>query len=197
MRWLLLSRAVRSFGQAMLVIAVPLYLAAAGYSAQRIGYLLSIASFGAMLMVLSVGVISDRYGRKPALAGIALLAAIGAASYALTTNFWVLAIMAGLASVGRGGAAGSGGNWGPFFPAEQPLIAESVTAQQRNGAFAALSIVGAAAAAARLAGGWPARPAARAPALRGGGFLPAAVLHRRRQRARADGADPAHPRAAP
>ncbi|MHB8619485.1 MAG: MFS transporter [Chloroflexota bacterium] len=156
LRWLVLSRGMRSFAQAALAIAVPLYLAAAGYTAARVGYLLSIASFGSVLMVLVVGFVSDRYGRKPVLLGMAILAMLGPLVYALTTSFWPLAITAGLAAIGRGGAAGGGGNWGPFYPAEQPLIAGSVPASRRNRTFATLSVVGAiGAAAGSLAAGIP------------------------------------------
>ena len=44
--WLLAGRAVRSFQQALLVVIVPLYIAAAGYSALQVGYVLSLALAG-------------------------------------------------------------------------------------------------------------------------------------------------------
>jgi MFS family permease len=146
--WLLAGRAVRSFTQAALAVAVPLYVAAAGFSTLQVGYLLSIGSLGSIAMVLTIGFVADRYGRRPLLLWIAVLSAVGTAVYAVTTSFWPLAIMGAIASVGRGGAAGSGGNWGPFYPAEQPLIASSCPDSDRNAAFAAISFVGALAAAA-------------------------------------------------
>jgi MFS family permease len=92
----------------LLVIVVPLYVAAAGYSTPQVGYLLSVALAGSTGMTILVGVFSDRYGRKSLLMIMAGLAAIGSAVYALTTQFWVLALMAAIASI-RGGGAGSGG----------------------------------------------------------------------------------------
>ena len=139
--WLYATRATRSFSQALLVIAVPLYVAAAGYSTAQVGYLLSIALAGSTGMTLLVGFLSDRYGRKRMLIIIAGLAAIGSAAYALTTQFWILALMAALASI-RGGGAGSGGGFGPFYPAEQALVAESSTDKARNAVFSSLSLVG-------------------------------------------------------
>ncbi len=139
--WLFATRAARSFSQASLVIVVPLYISAAGYSALQVGYLLSIALAGSTGMTILVGIFSDRYGRKPLLMTIAGLAAIGSAAYALTTQFWVLAPMAALASI-RGGGAGSGGGFGPFYPAEQALIAGSSTDKNRNAVFSSLSLVG-------------------------------------------------------
>jgi MFS family permease len=125
----------------LLVIVVPLYVAAAGYSTLQVGYLLSIALAGSTGMTILVGIFSDRYGRKPLLMTIAGLAAVGSAAYALTTQFWILALMAALASI-RGGGAGSGGGFGPFYPAEQALIAGSSTNKNRNAVFSSLSLVG-------------------------------------------------------
>ena len=139
--WLLAGRAARSFSQAVLVIAVPFYVSVAGYSTVRVGYLLSLALLGSTLITLFVGIFSDRYGRKPLLMAIAVLAIIGTSIFALTTQFWILAVMAAMASV-RGGGAGSGGGFGPFYPAEQALIAASSTDQQRNAVFSVLSLVG-------------------------------------------------------
>ena len=139
--WLLATRAARSFSQALLVIVVPLYVASAGYSTLQVGYLLSIALAGSTGLTVVVGFFSDRYGRKLVLMIIAGLAAIGSAAYALTTQFYVLALMAALASV-RGGGAGSGGGFGPFYPAEQALVASSSTDNDRNAVFSSLSLVG-------------------------------------------------------
>lgn len=104
--WLLGGRAVRSFAQAVLVVAVPLYVAAAGYSAQELGYLLTVASFGAIAYVAGVGFLADRYGRRTVMIGVAALSAAGAALYAATTNFWGLALASALATIGRGGERG-------------------------------------------------------------------------------------------
>lgn len=139
--WLFATRVMRSFSQANLVVIVPLYVAAAGYSPLQVGFLLTIAMAGSTGMTLMVGVLSDRFGRKPVLMAIAGLGAIGAAVYALTTQFWILALMSALASI-RGGGAGSGGGFGPFYPAEQALIAGSSPDKDRNMVFSSLALVG-------------------------------------------------------
>lgn len=142
MGWLLAGRAVRSFSQAFLVVAVPLYVAAAGYSTMQVGYLLTTASLGSVAFVMLIGLYADRYGRRRVMLVLAALSAFGATAFALTTRFWVLALAAGLASVGRGGGAGSGGAWGPFYPAEQALVADATSHRDRNAAFGGLSFVG-------------------------------------------------------
>lgn len=139
--WLFATRVARSLSQALLVIVVPLYIAAAGYSTLEIGYLLSIAMAGSTGMTILVGIFSDRYGRKPLLMIISGLAAAGAAVYALTTQFWVLGLMGALASI-RGGGVGSGGGFGPFYPAEQALVAGSAADKNRNAVFSSLSLIG-------------------------------------------------------
>jgi len=136
--WLFAGRAVRSFSQALLVVAVPLYVAAAGYPTLRVGYLLSVAMVGSTAMTLLVGILSDRFGRKLVLMAVA---AVGSAIFALSTSFWVLAAMSALCSV-RGGTAGSGGGFSPFYPAEQALIAGSSPDEDRNAVFSGLSLVG-------------------------------------------------------
>ncbi len=140
--WLLAARGVRSFSQAVLSIITPLYLAAAGYPALTIGAILSGGSLGSLALVLTVGVVADRWGRRPVLVGLAILAAAGVAGFALLHDWRALALMAAMSAIGRGGGAGSGGGWGPFYPAEQPLVAASVDNHDRNRAFATLSLVG-------------------------------------------------------
>jgi len=142
MGWLFAGRAIRSFSQAFFVVVVPLYIAAAGYSTLRVGALLSVAAAGSAAFVVLIGINADRYGRRRIMLGLAALSVLGAIAYALTTNFWVLAAAGALASVGRGGGAGSGGAMGPFYPAEQAMVAGATRHQDRNAAFGALSFVG-------------------------------------------------------
>ncbi len=139
--WLLATRAVRSFSQAMLVIVVPLYAVAANYSTLQVGYLLSIALAGSTGLTVVVGIFSDRYGRKLIMMVIAGMTAVGTAVFSLTTQFWVLALMAAMASI-RGGGAGSGGGFGAFYPAEQALVASSSRDENRNAVFSTLSLIG-------------------------------------------------------
>jgi MFS family permease len=121
---------------------VPLYLAAAGHGPLAVGAVLSAGSFGSVALVLLVGTTAEHFGRRRLLIALAVLGAAGALGFALTTDPLVLGIMAAGSAIGRGGGAGSGGAWGPFYPAEQPLVAESVADADRNAAFAVLSMAG-------------------------------------------------------
>jgi MFS family permease len=140
--WLLWTRGFRSFATAFLTVIFPLYLARLGYSAATIGFILAVSGFVTVVLVAWVGYVGDRWGRKPILVGLGLLAAIGGLGLTWSGAVWVAILASGLGGIGRGGGAGSGGSWGPVFPAEQPLVADSVPLARRTYAFGQLSFVG-------------------------------------------------------
>ncbi len=142
LRWLIIGRILRSFSTAFLTVIFPLYLAREGYSAARIGLVLAISGGVTVLLVAGVGLAADKFGRKRVIMGLASLAMLGGLGMALSPAFWVIVLASGLGGVGRGGGAGSGGSWGPVFPAEQPLVADSIGAADRTRAFGQLSFVG-------------------------------------------------------
>ncbi len=142
LEWLFLVRILRSASQGFLAIIVPLYIALLGYDAVHLGILFTAASIASVILTALVGVLSDRFGRKTFLILISLLTVGGGLAFAISTNFVVLVLAAAIGTIGRGGGAGSGGNWGPFYPAEQALIAEHSSDLQRTTVFGALSFVG-------------------------------------------------------
>jgi MFS family permease len=142
LEWLFLVRILRSASQGFLAIIVPLYIALLGYDALHLGILFTAASVASVILTGLTGVLSDRFGRKTFLILISLLTVAGGLAFALSTNFTVLVLGAAIGTIGRGGGAGSGGNWGPFYPAEQALIAEHASDFHRTTVFGALSFVG-------------------------------------------------------
>lgn len=142
LRWLYIGRGIRSFSVAFLTVIFPLYLAASGYSAAHIGLLLALSGGVTVLLVLAVGILGDRFGRRIMIMGLALFGLVGGLAMGLTSQFWFAVLASGLGGVGKGGGAGSGGSWGAVFPAEQPLVAASVTSDNRTRAFGTLSFVG-------------------------------------------------------
>ena len=127
---LVIVRGLRSFSQGYLNIIAPLYLLSIGLTATGMGLLLT-ASFilGAVLLV-PVGTLADRYGRKPFLVGFCALMAIWGATYVLTKWLPLLFAISAVAGIGRGGPAG-GAQAGPFAPAEQALMADLVPSHRR------------------------------------------------------------------
>ncbi len=139
--WLYTNRALRSFSTAFLTVVFPLYLAVSGYSAAKIGLVLSLSGIVSVVLLATVGVLADS-GRKRSLIGLGVLAVLGGLAMALSPAMWVVVLASGLGGVGKGGGAGSGGSWGPFLPAEQPLLADSVTSANRTKVFGQISFVG-------------------------------------------------------
>ncbi|MGH7908051.1 MAG: MFS transporter [Candidatus Binataceae bacterium] len=140
--YLLAGRGLRSLAQGYLLIIVPLYLDLLGYNAEHLGILFAASAVVSAIMVGAVGILSDRFGRKTLLIVISLMMAGGGIVFAVSSNFIALTAGAALGTIGRGGGAGSGGAWGPYYPAEQPLIAEQAADHQRTMIFGVLSFVG-------------------------------------------------------
>ncbi|HEX6965836.1 MAG TPA: MFS transporter [Gemmatimonadaceae bacterium] len=142
LRLLVAGRGLRSISQSYLAVIVPLYLAHMGYSAVRIGVFFTFGAVGSMALTAAVGVLSDRFGRKPLLVLLGLLTAMCGLVFVATQSFPVLLIAAAMGTIGRGGGAGSGGAFGPYAPAEQALIAEHAGNRHRTNAFGIVSVVG-------------------------------------------------------
>ena len=140
--WLYAGRALRSCSTAFLGIVFPLYLAARGESSTAVGVVLTASAAVSALLILAVGLVGDRFGRRRVLIALGLLGAAGGVVLALFSNPVLLVLASGLAGVGRGGGAGGGGAFGPFFPAEQPLLAASVRPDRRTAAFGRIGFVG-------------------------------------------------------
>ncbi len=139
---LLSGRALRSLSLGYLTVLVPVYLSRAGYTATRVGVVFTAGAVGSIVLTACVGVLADRIGRKPLLIALGLLSAAASLTFALTERFPILLIAAALGTIGRGGGAGSSGAFGPYYPAEQPLIAEKVRDEARTKVFGMVSVVG-------------------------------------------------------
>ena len=142
LKWLYANRALRSFATAFLTVIFPLYLAVSGYSAAKIGMVLTLSGIVSVVLLAGVGLFGDLVGRKRAIVILSLLSLIGSLVMSGWNNFWLIVLASGLGGVGKGGGAGSGGSWGPLFPAEQPLLTEAVTPENRTTVFGRISFVG-------------------------------------------------------
>jgi MFS family permease len=142
------ARAIRSLAQGYVVIILPIYLADIGVSASRMGVLFGVCALVNAGLAASVGVMADRFGRKPFLIGISLMMTVGAALFALTRSFPVMVAAAAFGTFGYGGGVGVGGGWGPYYPAAQSLVAEQIADHSRTHAFGLLSFFGVVASAA-------------------------------------------------
>jgi MFS family permease len=134
LRVILAARVGMSVGRAMASVVTALYLAAIGFSAVEIGVLFVGVTVASALMSTVIGLLADRWGRKPFLVVVPLIAAGAGVVYAELRVTALLFVAAALGSFGRGSGAG-GGTVGPYQPAESALVADSVSGDQRAAAF--------------------------------------------------------------
>ncbi|MGB9429775.1 MAG: MFS transporter [Gammaproteobacteria bacterium] len=127
-RRLLASRAVRSVAQGALITDLSLYLHALHWSGLKIGLTLTAGGLMAATLSVLIGVVSDRFKRKPFLLYNEGLTMICGLAPLLSANAAVLAAAVIIAGFGRG----TNGSAGPFSPAEQAWLAEAVPPNKRG-----------------------------------------------------------------
>lgn len=129
--------------QGYLAVIVPLYLLQRGANAGQVGVIVTIWSAGAAVLALAGGFLADRIGRKWVLLIFSMFNALAAVAFAWNAPIWLLAPAGALGTIGRGGGPASGGAYGPYFSAEQALLAEHAGDALRTRIFASFSMVGA------------------------------------------------------
>ncbi len=109
LRLLVSSRTTMSIARSMTGVIVPIYLAQLGYSAIDIALLFIVTAVSSGILTAMVGLLADRFGRKPFLIIFPLLTAVAGAVYMVTRNFDLILLFAAVGSLGRG--TGAGGGW--------------------------------------------------------------------------------------
>jgi MFS family permease len=109
-----------------------IYFALLGFSPVEIGLLLSIATFLSAIHHITFGYLCDRYGRKPFLVLGTIFAAARTALFAVSTDFWVLALAQSLGAMGEGVGAGQ--------PVVSGYITDKVEAQNRPNIYSTMAI---------------------------------------------------------
>jgi MFS family permease len=132
------ARTLRSVGQGIAVVNLALYLKDLNWSAAAIGGVLTGAGVMGAVLMLVVGVSSDRWGRKPFLLTYEAITAVAAVLLVLTHNPDVLVAIIVVTSFGRG----QNGAAGPFTPAEQAWMARVVPRPARGRVFSVNTALG-------------------------------------------------------
>lgn len=130
---LVFTRAVRSFSAAILTVGFSIYLSKLGASPVAIGLVFTGSSLFSAFRSLLEGVVADRYGRKPILLYTAGLMIAGGAVFSVTRNLPALMVTAVVFSVGGRLT---------FTPAEQAMLTEKVSSEDRTTAFSINSFLG-------------------------------------------------------
>jgi MFS family permease len=120
------------------VVDLALYLHALGWSGAAIGLVLTAAGLVGAALNLVVGVASDRLRRKPFLLAYEGMTCICALIAMTQSRTLLLAPAIALAGFGRG----ANGSAGPFAPAEQAWLAESVPQPRRGFVYSLNTAVG-------------------------------------------------------
>lgn len=132
LRLLLYSMASRRVVMGFLQVVRAIYFALLGFSPITIGLLLSIATLVSAIHHIAFGILSDRFGRKPFLLLGGLFATMRLVIFALSTDFWLLALGQGIGALGEGVGAGQ--------PVVSGYITDKTDIRQRAPVFSALAI---------------------------------------------------------
>jgi MFS family permease len=109
-----------------------IYFALLGFSPVKIGLLLSVGTLISALKNIIFGYLCDRYGRKPFFLLGGLLSSIRFGLFAVTTDFWLLALAQGLGAMGEGVGAGQ--------PVVSGYITDKTEAFERPNVYSTLAI---------------------------------------------------------
>jgi MFS family permease len=133
-RLLITARVTMSSARALAAVITPIYLVEIGFSATLLGALFAASAIGSAILTASVGLLSDRIGRKWFVVFLPLLVAVAGVVFAISHATALIFVFAAAGSFGRGSGAGAG-QVGPYAPAEQALIAGATPQQHRNSVF--------------------------------------------------------------
>ena len=122
-RQLIVARFLRSIAQGALGVDFTLYLKLRHWSAPEVGLLLMAGGLAGAGLSLLVGTASDRIGRRLFLLVYEAGLIVGTLAIILFPSVPVLVLTAALFGFGRGANGASG----PFAPAEQAWLAQSIS----------------------------------------------------------------------
>jgi MFS family permease len=133
----LAARALRAFGDGLVSLLLPAYLAALGHGPFEIGLIATATLAGSSVLTLLVGLQAHRLSGRGLLLGGAALMALTGVAFTLAEGFWPLLLIAFVGTLNP-----SAGDVSLFLPLEQARLARSVADRDRTALFARYSLVG-------------------------------------------------------
>ncbi len=112
-----------------------IYFSMIGLSPVATGFLITLGTIVSALESLFFGSLSDRYGRKPFLLIGSIFSVFRLVLYALSRDFWILAIAQGIGALGEGAGAGQ--------PVVSGYISDKTKREDRSHIFSILAITNA------------------------------------------------------
>jgi MFS family permease len=138
LKLLLCSMSMRRIAMGFLEVVRAIYFALLGFSPVEIGLLLSIGTFVSAIHSVSFGVLSDRFGRKLFIIVGSVFATLRMVIFAVSSDFWMLALGQGVGAMGEGAGAGQ--------PVVSGYIADKTSGKNRSPIFSTLAVSNAVAA---------------------------------------------------
>ena len=135
---LITTRAMRGFADGFVSVTLAVYLDDLGFSALRIGAIITSTLLGSALLTLLAGLYQGRIGGRRTLLGACALMAMTGIGFASFTTFWPIMAVAFVGTLNP-----SAGDVSVFLPIEQSLLAGRVAARDRTALFARYSLAGA------------------------------------------------------
>jgi MFS family permease len=126
------SMFTRRIVMGFLQVVRAIYFALLGFSPVEIGLLLSVATLISAVNNIVFGYLCDRYGRKPFLILGCILSSLRTGLFAVTTDFWMLALAQGVGAMGEGVGAGQ--------PVVSGYITDKVEAENRPNIYSTMAI---------------------------------------------------------
>jgi MFS family permease len=134
---ILIARGIRSFGDGLISLVLPVYLLELGYGALATGMIATATLLGSAILTLLVGFSAGRAPVKTLLSGAAVLMTITGVAFATIGDFWPLVIIAFVGTLNP-----SSGDVSVFLPLEQAELASVVSKCNRTRQFARYSFIG-------------------------------------------------------
>src|SRR6187200_2765813 len=131
------ARGIRSFGDGLISLVLPVYLLELGYSALATGMIATATLLGSATLTLLAGVSAGRAPVKTLLSGAAVLMTLTGVGFATIGNFWPLVLIAFVGTLNP-----SSGDVSVFLPLEQAELAGVVSKRDRTRQFAHYSFIG-------------------------------------------------------
>jgi len=135
LRLLTYSMGVRRVTMGFVMVIRSIYFALLGFSPVQIGLLLSIGTFVSALHHITFGGLSDRFGRKPFLVMGAVFSVMRLVIFAISRDFWMLALAQGIGAMGEGAGAGQ--------PVVSGYIADKTRPRDRGQVFSTMAVTNA------------------------------------------------------
>jgi MFS family permease len=136
-RLLLLSRALRAFGDGFVVLVLPVYLIGLGFTPFQVGLVTTATLLGSAVLTLGMGFVAHRFSARPLLIAASLLMLATGLAFSAVRDFWPLLVVGFVGTLNP-----SGGDVSPFLPLEQSVLAHAGPDAQRTRLFARYSLTG-------------------------------------------------------